>query len=86
MQHIRRLRASRRQDIIETEWYNPKKPNLNWRNVFLSSDEDAAAAAGEEVGLKERKAKEAEDAAMTAALLKDLTELVEFKAERYVCM
>ena len=31
IQHIRRLRASRREDVMATEWYCPTKPNPDWR-------------------------------------------------------
>ncbi|TFJ85842.1 hypothetical protein NSK_002662 [Nannochloropsis salina CCMP1776] len=31
IQHIRRLRASRREDVMATEWYCPTKSNPDWR-------------------------------------------------------
>ena len=48
MQHIKRLRKARREEIVETEWYSPKQPNRDWRNAFASQPGEAAAAEGEE--------------------------------------
>lgn len=65
IQHIKRLRKARREEIVETEWYRPRQPNLDWRNAF------AATASGE-------------DSAAAAGVVDEISEMIEFKAERCV--
>lgn len=75
MQHIKRLRKARREEIVETEWYNPKQPNRDWRNAF-------AAQPGEEAGAPPADA----EAKRTGGLpvVDEISEMIEFKAERCV--
>lgn len=76
VQHIKRLRKARREEIVETEWYSPKQPNRDWRNAF------AAAQPGEEAGAPPADA----EAKKTGGLpvVDEISEMIEFKAERWV--
>lgn len=74
VQHIKRLRKARREDIVETEWYNPKEPNREWRNAF---DAQPAPAAADEPAAPKK-------AAAAGMVVDEVMEMIEFKAERCV--
>lgn len=75
VQHIKRLRKARREDIVETEWYNPKQPNREWRNAF--DPQQQAPAAADDGAAPPKKA-------VAGMVVDEVMEMIEFKAERCV--
>lgn len=70
VQHIKRLRQARREEIVQTEWYAPKQPNHDWRNAFA---EGAAGLSTAAVG-----------GSAEAPVVDEVSEMIVLKAERCV--